>query len=271
MRGNSHVRFLEGLGGRKAPWPTRRRHEYHMSKSKHRPKKSRHWEQFEGASTADELAAGSNAALRNAQRLLNDAVLLLSQQRNPSAAALAILAIEEAGKLSILDGMAYTPPGKIAERWRAYRSHTAKNARWILPALADSKPRTVEEFASSLHPSSWHQSLLDELKQLAIYTDRLHDGTWSEPTQFVARETAEWLVATAKRLVSNTPVTAAEIALRARFMNALPPNATQEQKKQALAAYFQEARRQGHISLSDEAIQQLLYGVTDMKGAGYGT
>jgi hypothetical protein len=25
MRGNSHVRFLEGLGGRKAPWPTRRR------------------------------------------------------------------------------------------------------------------------------------------------------------------------------------------------------------------------------------------------------
>jgi hypothetical protein len=23
MRGNSHVRFLEGLGGRKAPWPTR--------------------------------------------------------------------------------------------------------------------------------------------------------------------------------------------------------------------------------------------------------
>jgi hypothetical protein len=27
MRGNSHVRFLEGLGGRKAPWPTRRRQE----------------------------------------------------------------------------------------------------------------------------------------------------------------------------------------------------------------------------------------------------
>lgn len=24
MRGNSHVRFLEGLGGRKPPWPTRR-------------------------------------------------------------------------------------------------------------------------------------------------------------------------------------------------------------------------------------------------------
>jgi hypothetical protein len=25
MRGNSHVRFLEGLGARKSPWPTRRR------------------------------------------------------------------------------------------------------------------------------------------------------------------------------------------------------------------------------------------------------
>jgi hypothetical protein len=25
MRGNSHVRFLEGLGTRKGPWPTRRR------------------------------------------------------------------------------------------------------------------------------------------------------------------------------------------------------------------------------------------------------
>ena len=25
MRGNSHVRFLEGLGARKSPWPTRRK------------------------------------------------------------------------------------------------------------------------------------------------------------------------------------------------------------------------------------------------------
>jgi hypothetical protein len=33
MRGNSHVRFLEGLGGRKAPWPTRRRTTHAYEKS----------------------------------------------------------------------------------------------------------------------------------------------------------------------------------------------------------------------------------------------
>ena len=32
MRGNSHVRFLEGLGARKSPRPTRRRRRIHVTK-----------------------------------------------------------------------------------------------------------------------------------------------------------------------------------------------------------------------------------------------
>jgi AbiV family abortive infection protein len=40
-----------------------------------------------------------NAAARNAARLVSDAEILLGAKRYPSAAALAVLAIEESGKL----------------------------------------------------------------------------------------------------------------------------------------------------------------------------
>jgi AbiV family abortive infection protein len=43
-----------------------------------------------------------NAAIANAQRLAEDAQLLLDAERFPSAASLAILALEEAGKVIIL-------------------------------------------------------------------------------------------------------------------------------------------------------------------------
>ena len=65
---------------------------------------------YSGRLTASEIAAGMNAARRNAQRLCSDASLLLEQERYPSAAALAVLSIEEAGKTSTLQALSFLQP-----------------------------------------------------------------------------------------------------------------------------------------------------------------
>ena len=71
-----------------------------------------------------------NAARRNAQRLLADAKTLLGCERWPAACQLAILAIEEAGKVSVLRGISIAGDEEALKRlWRDYRSHTPKKAQ----------------------------------------------------------------------------------------------------------------------------------------------
>ena len=65
--------------------------------------------QYKGKLDPEQIAQGMNAARRNAQRLADDAKLLLSAKRYPTAASLAILSIEESGKVSILRGIAFIP------------------------------------------------------------------------------------------------------------------------------------------------------------------
>ena len=55
-----------------------------------------------------------NAARRNARRLAEDAKLLLEAGRYPTATALAVLSIEESGKMSILRGFCVHPGYRAA-------------------------------------------------------------------------------------------------------------------------------------------------------------
>ena len=60
--------------------------------------------EYSGKLSPKQIADGMNAANANAKRLMNDAKILLEKGSIPSAAALAILSIEETGKLSLLRG-----------------------------------------------------------------------------------------------------------------------------------------------------------------------
>jgi len=62
--------------------------------------------QYAGPLNAAQIAAGMNAAQDNAARLLADSELLLGAERYPTAASVAILAIEEVRKISTLRRMA---------------------------------------------------------------------------------------------------------------------------------------------------------------------
>ncbi|PDT50911.1 MULTISPECIES: AbiV family abortive infection protein [Sinorhizobium] len=85
--------------------------------------KSGRAEQYKGRSSAAEIAYGMNAAARNAKRLIHDAELLFENGRYPTALSIAILAIEEAGKISILRGLSVAPDDKtLIAAWRDYRT-----------------------------------------------------------------------------------------------------------------------------------------------------
>ena len=111
-----------------------------------RRKRGRRLRWFSGALSPEETAAGMNAARRNARRLARDAKRMLETGSFATAAALAILAVEESGKVSILRGLS-TASGETNRRdlWKDYRSHTSKNTGWILPELAAKGARTLEE------------------------------------------------------------------------------------------------------------------------------
>jgi len=73
---------------------------------------------YKGKLSVDQITAGINAAIQNSKRLAEDASLLFEAGRFPSAASLAILSIEESGKVSILRSLALAKTNEdIADAW----------------------------------------------------------------------------------------------------------------------------------------------------------
>src|SRR5262245_39384520 len=102
--------------------------------------------QYSGPLSIEQAAEGIRRALENARSLLADAELLVEHRRWARAASLAILAIEEAGKVPLVRALLLArDANELKDEWRAYRSHTKKNVLWILPELAAQGARFLED------------------------------------------------------------------------------------------------------------------------------
>lgn len=155
---------------------------------------------YRGRLTPERVAEGINAARRNVQRLVVDAALMVRSERWPSAVALSTLAIEEAGKIPILLGLAMAETEQEAQStWKQFRSHVHKNAAWIFPELQAQGAKNLDDFAGILHPDSTHTRQLDTLKQLALYVDCYGEGEWSGPEDLGLEGLAKDLLAVAGR------------------------------------------------------------------------
>jgi len=171
-------------------------------------------DQYKARLSPAEIAAGMTAARRNAARLAQDARALLDANRFPTAAALAALSIEESGKTTILRQLALARTDEeTREAWRDYRSHTRKNAAWIVPELVARGARSLEDFRTLFDSDADHPYLLDQVKQIGLYTDCLGAVHWSNPAEVVDRDLAELLVRTAELLGSEREVTTEEVEL----------------------------------------------------------
>lgn len=171
-------------------------------------------DQYSGRLSAAQIAEGINLARRNACRLASDAVSLLDAGRLPSATALAVLAIEEAGKCSILREIALARDEKeLIEAWRAYRSHTTKNRTWPFVELFLKGARKLSDFAPLFSSTSDHPYLLDQIKQISFYTDCLGDAHWSYPEDVIDADLCNSLVFTASILGKGDDIKPREIEL----------------------------------------------------------
>lgn len=187
---------------------------------------------YRGPLSATQIAAGINAANSNALRLAEDAELLLNSGRVPSAASLAALSIEEAGKVSILRQLSTASSREeVAQAWKNYRSHTQKNVHWLLPSLVAKGARKLDDLQPLFEKDAEHPFLLDQLKQLGFYTDCLGNQHWSIPLEVVQEELARNLIQTAKLLAKKREVTVKEIELWVQYVGAAPKGDLNENKK----------------------------------------
>ena len=176
-------------------------------------------EQWKNSLKPSQVSAGMNAARKNAIRLHEDAELLFSSGRYPSAVSLAILSIEESGKISILRELALAKDGKdVKEAWKSYRSHTKKNASWIFAELVSKGARKLEDFRGLFIEDAEHPALLDNLKQISFYTDCLGKAHWSQPSKVVESDTAKSILGISKLMLSDKEFTEREIELWVEHM-----------------------------------------------------
>lgn len=160
--------------------------------------------QYSGPLPPDKIAWGMSIASKNAMRLVLDAKLLLENERYPSAASIALLAIEEAGKLEILRRLSTAQnENEIKDCWKAYRSHTRKNAAGGIGYFVDpSKPIKLGDLAPMFVKGAKHTYELNNIKQLGFYTDCLGKANWSDPDDIIGKELATAFVTFAKILAA---------------------------------------------------------------------
>jgi AbiV family abortive infection protein len=171
-------------------------------------------ESYKGKLTDAQIAQGMNAAENNACRLVEDAKILLAAERFPTAASIATLAIEEAGKVSILRELALAKSdAELIQSWKDYRSHTKKNAMWIFPELVAKGARIIDDFRSAFDENSDHSAILDQVKQLGFYSDCLGKAHWAIPSDTIDEELAKGLVEIAQLLSKSHEHTEKEIEL----------------------------------------------------------
>lgn len=171
-------------------------------------------DQYKGHLNAEQIAAGINAATRNANRLAEDARLLLEAKRFSRAASLAVLSIEESGKVTVLRSLALARDKKqVSDCWRNYRSHTKKNVMWMLPQLFAQGARKLDDFQALFNKEADHPYLLDQIKQIGFYTDCLGEAHWSIPEEVIDEDLASMLVQIAELFARDREITPLEIEL----------------------------------------------------------
>lgn len=213
---------------------------------------------YQGSLTAAQIASGMTAANKNAKRLADDAELLLKAKKFPSAASLAILSIEEAGKATILRRLTVAKDDQeLKDCWRNYRSHTKKNVSWMLPELAAKGARRLYDFLPLFDKTSDHPFILDQVKQLGFYTDCLGNAHWSRPDEAIDEQLATNLVWIASVSSKGKEITTQEIELWIKHMKPVW-RVDEEKMKRALIAWYAEMQQLGLAAEGENKMEQFV-------------
>lgn len=207
--------------------------------------------QYKGKLTPSEASIGIRSALINAKDLLADAELLFINERYPRAYSLAVLAIEETGKVGIIRRIINADETKELKRlWNNYRNHVEKNRHWKFPNIVaekNGKPR--KDDLLEMYKDNKYGKELETAKQLAFYTDCINDNVWINPKNWVTREYAKGIIEIAEIFVKNSGnvITAKELELWKKHMKPAK-NTSFELMRDGLRNFYKEAKESGVLS-----------------------
>lgn len=209
-------------------------------------------DQYGGTLNANQAAAAMQAARVNALDLIASAEALYEQERFQHSVALSILAIEEIGKLPILQTIFLANPTDLKRLWKVYRQHRAKTK--TLPVALESRihasfPEIGAEEAKEIAQDGPTPADLDFQKQLAFYSDFL--VMENEPVCHLPRN-ADWHWAAWERLCEAKAIiesvrdrTPEELAVWLR--HAKKPENKEKTLKEILPAIHDDLVAEGHI------------------------
>ncbi len=209
--------------------------------------------QYSGPITPKQASEMSIAVVNNANSLVNDADLLLENSSFSRVAALAILAIEELGKIGLIRHILMADAGSdLKKRWKDYRTHTQKNYLWVLPMLLKktTKPYEIYEALTKIDPRM--NKNLDCYKQLCFYTDMYDEGVLSSPSE-ISADIARSLLLVAKNLLDPMMASQNKGLLSEKFMGIMVKHmkpakgASLAEVKKAELNWFAEADELGLI------------------------
>lgn len=209
---------------------------------------------YEGPLTPAETAEGIRVALENMADLIADAGLLFEAGRYARSISLAVLAIEEFGKVAILRGILVAKDAAtLKQEWRKYRSHSAKNRMWLLPQMLTPGNRfldhSIGDFESLLDDKAGHSVLLDTVKQSGFYTGINASKGWMHPRHTFDETSARSILETARWFKASDPqiCTEAELALWKGHMERIQTAPDASSLRRIVGEYYADAAAQGLI------------------------
>jgi len=130
----------------------------------------------------EQAATAMQAARMNAVELMDTADILFTLKRFPHSVAFSTLAIEEAGKVVILQSIFLGVGGQILSLWKSYRQHRAKTRTLnigILGRVRAEYPEIPLDEAKEIAGRGPTPNEIETAKQRAIYSDCLEtSGTF---------------------------------------------------------------------------------------------
>ncbi len=141
---------------------------------------------YEGSITLDEIKVGILETINNVESLLDDAQYLLKAKRYPRAFALSVTAIEEIGKIMVLQTMAEIPEshrGVWKTIWNDFRSHNLKYSYGETKVWND---QLLAQLGAYLSADYKEKIVLERFRQLSLYVDYSEKNKrWFTPNEIV--------------------------------------------------------------------------------------
>jgi AbiV family abortive infection protein len=155
---------------------------------------------YRGRLNPFQISEGIRGAKNNAKRLFDDANVLSEKGRFPTACSLAVLVIEELGKLPILRRMTIAETDdQWRECWRDFSDHLAKSMSWVVPYLVKNAETPLDLF--DIQAKKKDPELLNSLKQLGLYVGCYGRAHWSIPERVIEKDVASVVMSSATILL----------------------------------------------------------------------